>query len=420
MKLKLLFALLIFQMGFAQQRTCDRQEILEQMENNPVAKQAYLETQNKLRSELKRLETNKGEITTVIIPVAVHFPLVSNANSIEAKNCLIDLAKSQINVLNADYSATNADLSNWTSEAINFPMVSQVGNFKMQFVLATQNHPTGSGIADGTVAVTFGTAFLNAPNSDIKWAGYLNIVVRELPGNYVGLSPNLGASPAKGDCIFIAPYAFGANQPGCGNYGQGGTYLLGRTTTHELGHYFQLEHPFNQGCAATADCKTMGDYVCDTPAISTESRADALGNCPSLVPACVSGEYALSMNFMDYAPDKCAYMFTKGQEDRARAWYNLIAAEFKTNVLSSNTYLKSKFSMYPNPSKGSFTIQFEDFTSNFAVEVFDTTGKVIYENKYNQNSGLQHIVNLENVTQGIYFVNIKSDQGMATKKIVIQ
>lgn len=420
MKLKLLFALLVFQFGFAQHRTCGRQELIEQTMKDPVQKQAYLERQNKIQLELQRLETNKSAASTndiVRIPVAIHFPLVSNANTAETKACFINLAQSQINALNADYNAANADISNWVNDAVNYPMVSALGNLSMQFALATQNHPAGSGVAEGTVAVTFGTAFLNAPNPDLNWAGYLNIVVRTLPSGYVGLTPKLGASPAAGDCTFIAPYAFGT-VPGCGTYGQGGSFTLGRTTTHELGHYFQLEHPFNGGCAAT-NCSTMGDYVCDTPQIA-EPTLSTNGVCPSLVPGCVSGEYALSMNFMDYADDKCMYMFTKQQENRARAWYNTIASEFKTNVLANDAFLQNKFSVYPNPSKGSFTIEFKDFMSNYAVEVFDVTGNVVYENNFNQSSGLLQVVNLENVTTGIYFVNIKSDQGIVTKKLVVQ
>ena len=82
--------------------------------------------------------------------------------------------------------------------------------------------------------------------------------------------------------------------------------------------------------------------------------------------------------------------------------------------------VENQFSIYPNPNKGSFTIEFKELANSFSVEVYDVTGKTIYENNYEQSSNLIQVVDLDNPTSGIYFINIKSDKGIVTKKLIIQ
>jgi hypothetical protein len=419
MKLKALLVLLVFQLGFAQHRTCGMKEKMQQIMANPATRQQYLEQQAKFEVELEKLATNKNASSAnalIVIPVAVHFPSVSNTSTAAVKTCLRNLAQTQINTLNADYNAANADISNWANDSSLYPMVTSVGNLNVQFVLATINHPAGTGIAEGTAAVTFGTDFLSNSDNDTTWSGYLNLVCRNAGTGILGYSP-LGGSPSAGATVVISKTSFGSGS-GCSGYVPGSPYNLGRTLTHELGHYFNLGHTFNEGTpCSTASCTTQGDRICDTPQVAAESY-----NCPAAgdVAGCTAGEYALTMDYMDYVDDACMYMFTLGQEQRMRAYYNSIASQFKTNVLANATFLEKSFSLYPNPSKGSFTLEFKDLDSNYAVEVYDVTGKVIYENNFNQSSGLVQVITLSQAVAGVYFVNIKSDSGIVTKKLILQ
>jgi hypothetical protein len=418
MKLKVLFVLLVFQMSFAQHRTCGTQALMQQIMANPVSRQIHLDNQAKFELELQNEMLNKNSNATnstaaalITIPVAVHFPS-SGAASAAVKTCLRNFAQTQINILNADYNAANADISNWAADAAYYPMVTSVGNLNVKFVLATINHPTGSGIAEGTVAVTFGTDFLSNADSDSTWAGYLNLVCRNISGGILGYSP-LGGSPSSGETVVIDNNAFGSGS-GCTGYVPGAPYNLGRTLTHELGHFFNLDHTFN-GCGT--NCSTQGDKVCDTPAVGAESY-----NCPAAgdVAGCVADQYALTMNYMDYVNDACMYMFTLGQENRMRTYYNAIALEFNTNVLANTKFVENNFSLYPNPNKGSFTIEFKELTGSYSVEVFDVSGQTIYENNYDQSAGLTQTINLQNTATGVYFINIKTENGLVTKKLVIQ
>ena len=67
MRLKLLFAFLIFQVSFAQHRTCGSDQIMQQIMSNPVQKQAYLEQQSKFDIEMQKLTTNKSAANSNVI-----------------------------------------------------------------------------------------------------------------------------------------------------------------------------------------------------------------------------------------------------------------------------------------------------------------------------------------------------------------
>jgi hypothetical protein len=425
MKLKLLFVLLVFQVALAQQRTCGSQEFMQTIINDPVKRAAYIEQQSKFELELQRLESNALRSTNALIriPVAVHYPTAGTVTE-AIKTCLRRLAQKQIDILNADYNAANTDISIWNNnDSALFPGIS-TGNLNVQFVIATQNHPAESGLLDGELAVTFGTDFIgsgvlncsNGCNEDLTWAGYMNIVVTNISGGVLGFSP-LGGQPQFGRTVVIDNNSFGAtlspSPTTCSNFAPTSPYNKGRTLTHELGHFLNLSHTF-QACDG-ANCATSGDRVCDTPS----ANAAAYG-CPGLgtVSGCVDTQ--LTMNYMDYTDDACMYMFTAGQATRMLAWYNSIKTQLSTTALSNETFLENQFSIYPNPNKGSFTIEFKELANSFSVEVFDITGKTIYENNYDQSANPSQMINLDNVNSGIYFINVKSDKGLVTKKLVIE
>jgi hypothetical protein len=412
MKLKLLFAILFTQVLLAQHRTCGTSAYMDRMMTNPEFRQQFLAEQQRFEAELERMNqqgTMNRNVQAVRIPVAVHFPSVSASASATLKNCLRNLAQNQINILNADYNATNADIATWNdNDAPFFPGVT-VGNLGVSFELATQNHPAGTGIANGTVAVTFGTDFLSGADSDITWANYINIVVRYADGN-LGYSPLAGV-PNSGHTVVIDTAAFGSGS-GCTGYVPGAPYNLGRTLTHELGHFFNLNHTFD-GCGT--NCNTTGDRVCDTPPLSAPTFS-----CPSAGDTFgCSGVTALTMNYMDYTDDACMYMFTLGQENRMRTRYNTIASQLTTTALANESFLESKFSLYPNPSKGSFTVAFKE-AMGYSIQVFDVTGKVVLEDNFDEASSVLQTINIGNTEKGVYFVNIRTNNGIVTKKVVIE
>lgn len=425
MKLRLLLALLVAQFAVAQQRTCGTNAYMESLMANPEMRQQYLDLQQQFENELARLQNaqyhrdgQSTNNTNVLkrIPVAVHYPSVSNGSTETVKNCLRLLAQRQVNILNADYNATNTDISLWSSASSFYPGVN-IGDMDVSWEIATQNHPSGTGLANGVLAVTFGTDFLSGADSDTTWAGYCNLVVRNISGGILGYSP-LGGAPSNGMTVVIDNNAFGATMTGspssCAGYVPGAPYNLGRTLTHELGHFFNLDHTF-AGCGG-ANCATSGDRVCDTPAADTPYYScDAPG---SVTTNC--GTTQLTMNYMDYVEDACMYMFTAGQATRMNAWYNTIASQLQTNVLANNDFIVANFSIAPNPNKGSFSIQLKEASDNYTVIIIDALGREIYNTDFNQTTDLVQNIQIDNTLSGLYFVTIQSNGATLTKKILVE
>lgn len=74
----------------------------------------------------------------------------------------------------------------------------------------------------------------------------------------------------------------------------------------------------------------------------------------------------------------------------------------------------SNISVFPNPSKGILIIKSERKIS--IIEIENILGEKIYSSVINSNKSE---IDLSNQVNGIYFINIKADQGTATKKIII-
>lgn len=82
-------------------------------------------------------------------------------------------------------------------------------------------------------------------------------------------------------------------------------FNLGRTATHEVGHWLGLSHIWGDG-----DC-TMDDYCNDTPAASAPHYGCDVG-------AISCGSVDMVNNYMDYSDDHCMNTFTADQSTRMR------------------------------------------------------------------------------------------------------
>jgi len=299
--------LLIGPWAFAQ-RNCHSMEHLEHlMEQDPGMQErmhAVEEHTNRFIANLGKSNNANalGANETVTIPVVVH--VVYNNSTENISNAQIN---SQIAVLNADFSASNSDISSVPSL-----FSSRVGDANIQFVLADTD-PSGnpsSGITrTSTTRSSFGTnntVKFNSQGGKDAWPSnqYLNLWVCDISGGILGYAQFPGGA-ANTDGVVCDYQYFGTNGTATAPFN------LGRTATHEVGHWLNLRHIWGDGGCS------VDDFVSDTPTAGNPNYG-----CPSFgANSCSGGDPDMWMNYMDYVDDRCMYMFSQGQVDRMRALF---------------------------------------------------------------------------------------------------
>ena len=277
-------------------RNCATMDVLaEDLKDNPGQAKKYDEVEKHTKNFVEKRAaqgSQAGPVTTVIIPVAVHV-----LHYTAEENISLAQIQSQIDVLNKDFSNTNADRTLLPGAFAPLPT-----DMSVRFTL----NPANIDYKQSNKA-SWGTR--NAMKSSKKGgidpidpSKYLNIWVCNIGGGILGYAQFPGG-PAATDGIVIGPQYFG-------NVGYlAAPFDKGRTATHEVGHWLNLRHIWG-------DANCGNDLVADTP-----TQQGPNYGCPSFPKVtCGNGPNGdLFMNYMDYTNDACMYMFTNGQKTRSQA-----------------------------------------------------------------------------------------------------
>ena len=282
-------------------RTCGTMEVHNRL----------LELYPEYRAALGRLETatlariaarTAAPDRPVTIPIVVHVVYRTSAENISDQQVL-----SEIDALNRDYAATNSDRSNvpavWSG---------LVSDCMIRFALA-KTDPNGNPTSGVTRTKTTVTSFPQDDSVKSSAAGgadawpsdkYLNLWVCALGGGLLGYAQFPGG-PATTDGVVILNTAFGSVGTAAVPFN------LGRTATHEIGHWLNLRHIWGD----TEDC-TGTDFVDDTP----NAQHPNYGKPTFPHVSCNNGPNGdMFMNYMDYVDDAAMVMFTNGQIARMQA-----------------------------------------------------------------------------------------------------
>jgi len=289
-----------------QHRNCGSMDVLaQQMAADPglAQRMATIDNQALQFAAQKANTAQRGAAAAVTIPVVVHVLYNTTAQNISDAQI-----QSQIDVLNADFQKLNSDAGSVPSA-----FASLAANPSIGFVLAKRD-PSGNattGIERKQVTQTsWGTddkmkktttGGLNAWPS----GSYLNLWVCNLSGGVLGYAQFPGGAAAT-DGVVILTTAFG----------KGGSatapFNLGRTGTHEVGHWLNLYHIWgDDGTACTGS-----DQVSDTP-----NQADENYGAPTYPQPSCSNTSDMFMNYMDYVDDRAMFMFSTGQSTRMNALF---------------------------------------------------------------------------------------------------
>lgn len=277
----------------AQTRTCHTMGNLDRLLQSHPQMQEQMDQIEDFTRDFVNTPQLRGE-QTVTIPVVVNVVYKTSAQNISDAQIM-----SQIEVLNEDFRRLNADADNTWSDAT---------DPNIEFCLASVD-------PDGNPTTGIRRKQTNKPsfsaNDQVKTNGqglapwdagsYLNIWVCNLGSGLLGYAQFPGG-PAETDGVVI-DYAY---------FGTEGTasapFDLGRTATHEVGHYLNLRHIWGDGpCSAD-------DFVSDTPSSDGPNYGCALGHV-----SCGSAD--MVQNYMDYSDDACMNLFTVGQSLRMDALF---------------------------------------------------------------------------------------------------
>lgn len=283
----------------ATERKCGSYEVLqEQLKADPSMRQRMNDIENFTQRFVNDPNMQRISGDSMIIPVVVNVVYKTGAENIS-----LNQIKAQIDVLNEDYKGTNSDVVNipGTFSAV------KAGDTKIRFTLDTvirKSTTVASWTTNNYVKQT-SRGGLNATLPTKK----LNIWVCTLSGSLLGYAQFPGG-PTTSDGVVILNKAFGSRAKFSGGYYMN-TYDLGRSATHEVGHWLNLRHIWG-------DANCGDDLVGDTP---QHNAANYGCQAPGVRSTCTGTPVMMSMNYMDYTNDACMYMFSAGQKSRMQATY---------------------------------------------------------------------------------------------------
>jgi len=92
------------------------------------------------------------------------------------------------------------------------------------------------------------------------------------------------------------------------------------------------------------------------------------------------------------------------------------------NAVEEESNIINELTIFPNPTDGLITISFESLQADdFNISILNVLGVVIFEEKLIKFSGLyQKQINLEDYSNSVYLVKIKTDSSEINKKIILK
>jgi hypothetical protein len=254
-------------------------------ERNEVSDAEAARMNADLRQKIKEQASTRADLSALAaggtIPVVFH--VVTGTNG--AGNISDTTIANQIKVLNDGFAGAESTAA------------AQTGfTFVLQETMRWSNNTWFTGVDTESTERAMKTA------TRVGGASTLNVWSTDTGNLGFATFPSWYAGDPKMDGVVIKH----TSVPG----GSATNFNLGKTLTHEVGHWMGLWHTFQGGCTRT------NDEVADTPA-----QKSSTSGCPEGRDSCRLEGLDPIHNYMDYSYDSCYNQFTPGQNTRMQsAW----------------------------------------------------------------------------------------------------
>ncbi|WP_229213696.1 M43 family zinc metalloprotease [Dyadobacter psychrotolerans] len=395
--------------------TAERDSI--RISGSPMLRRLRQDSETAIQEQISRIRSRmRVSADAITIPVVVHVVHNQKDNRIGGtnnSNISDEQIQSQIDVLNEDYANKSGYKGFYTDSlgvdtGIRFKLVGVVRKYDAQGQFSAY-----------TDDITLATISPPWPTSR-----YLNIWVCSLSNLFLGvaqfpvitqinkqttgllLEDEEDTDPLTDGVIIDSRY-FGRNSPAITS----AVYNLGRTTTHEVGHWLGLFHIWGvnvNGCGT--------DYCDDTPRAQAANETTDL-SCSPKYSTC-GGALSRNMieNYMDYSPDRCMSVFTQDQKNRMYAVLELSPRRAKLVEYAQITTPSVTVELFPNPAQeylnaNIYTPDYKPFT----VSIFNVRGVKMSADAVNET-----YINVKNYPAGLYFLRVNTDSETVTKRFLVR
>jgi hypothetical protein len=393
----------------------------------------YYEGYKRLFENCKTKEGNRGG-GVYTLPVVFH--IVYNSADQQIADSVV---YSQMEVLNEDYRRLNADAVN--TRDIFLPVAADC---EINFVLASVD-PAGNPTTGITHNYTPRTEFeldLFASNNTLDevkhnitdgvdaWdpSHYINIWVCNITTNFAGAQifgmsyppagldnwPT-GSSPEdlSDEGIIVHYTTVGRNNPfeAADNVSDNN---LGRTLTHEMGHYLGLRHTWgdelftgicseDDGIDDTPLCGSGDQYLCDYTANTCDDGT-------------ATDQPDMLENYMDYTTDACFNMFTQGQKSLMRFVIEELRNTLLENVgVPENQKTSINFPIWPNPTEQTLHIQLPTIGETYTYEIQNNLGLTVLSGTIRSNQ-----IDISKLSAGSYLLRVSQTNKTAVMRFIRQ
>lgn len=402
---------LIVKSSFSQYEKCMTMPQLARHEaaDQTLKKRLIAVEENARQWLLSNPDAGKRSNTVLTIPVVVHVVWNTPAENIPDSQIV-----SQIAVLNEDYRRQNL---NYVNTRDVFDTIS--ADIEVEFCLASvdpQGNPTNGITRTQTNVTSFDPVFnfdkvkSSSTGGKDPWpsSDYLNLWVCDMSlfGSVfvLGYAQFPGDDPAT-DGVVIQYQHFGrVGYPGSAPAD------LGRTATHEVGHWLGMRHIWGDDQGA---CDST-DYVDDTPNCGDNSQTTcnvANNTCNDSNSVFWTSDVPdMIENYMDYSTDACMTMFTQGQKARMWSFLNTARASLaNSNGCGLSSGLKQvisdvKFDLYPNPAEHTLNVEIGTDEQVTLISIYNSTGSMV--ERIAMNGIRKQVIDLSSYSNGIYLLKV--------------